>query len=113
MMFPFSKQKTDDFDSYKLELLQLLQNLKDLLNDSSNSSKLVASKKIQDCSQEISSTKNHLTLALPVKWLEREIGSMIYDEQLQLTVQEQELWQAIKDLNGKHSNVGHGVGLGL
>lgn len=112
-MFPFSKQKEDDFDSYKSELLQILQNLQALLNDSSNSSKLVASKKIQDCCKEISSAKNHLTLALPVKWLEREIGSMIYDEQLQLTVQEQELWQAIKNLNSKYSNVGHGAGLGL
>lgn len=112
-MFPFSKEKNDDFDTDKLELLNLLQELQQVFTDRSDPHRILASQHIQDCLREVQAAQNHLTLALTLKWLDRELGAMIYDKQLHLSSQEQELWTAIKDLDSRHSNVGHGTGLGL
>lgn len=111
-MFPFFKSKVDDFDSNKLECLTLLQELRQELTVSPNGYRQLALKHITQSIYEVQKSKNQLTLFLPIKWLERELGAMIFDKKLQLTENEWRLWNQIKNLSSSYS-AGHGTALGL
>lgn len=112
MMFPFSKNTEDHFDQDKRELLDLLERFSQQLSTSSDSHNHLAKDQISRCITEIKASKNYLTLSLPIKWLERELGAMIFDQQLQLTDKERQLWSEIKEL-ASSGPLGHGTGLGL
>lgn len=111
-MFPSSKKTTDHFESCKAEYLALLQKLHQSFTSSSIPSKELAGQQIQNCIKDIQTANNLLTLNLPIKWLERELGAMIYDQKLQLTELEDQIWADIKNLTSTYS-AGHGTGLGL
>lgn len=112
MMFPFSKNTEDHFDQDKQEFLDLLERFSQQLSVSSDNHKHLAKDQISRCIMEIKASKNYLTLSLPIKWLEKELGAMIHDKQLQLSEDENQIWTQIKNLASAHPT-GHGTGLGL
>lgn len=111
-MFFFSKSTSDEFDTYKLECLTLLQELEKGFASSTSPSHKIALGYIQQSMKEVKTSKNQMTLFLPFKWLERELGAMIYDKKLQLTDKEEQAWKSLKNLASSY-HAGHGTALGL
>lgn len=115
-MFHFfsKKPKVDHTQIFQDDIISLLEAFQKALASHHKKEYALALQRIQECLGEIKKPNiSILKIALRVKCLIKEIGMMLYDRQFTLTSTEEELWRSIKDCNGKHDNIGHGVGLGL